>query len=142
MNVIPYRRERELRPFLSTFDSFAKNFFDDDFSTDYQRSMAVDIVERDDHFVVEANLPGFKKDNLNIYLDQNTLIIEAKKEETKEEKKNTYYCRERYQGSFRREITLTDYVDKSNIDATFENGVLTLEIPKVKPVPAKQIEIS
>ncbi len=142
MKVIPYRRERELRPFFSAFDSFAKNFFDDDFSADYQRTMAVDIVERDNHFVVEANLPGFKKEDLNISLDNNTLIIEAKKDETKEEKKNTYYCRERYQGSYRREITLSDSVDKTNINARYEDGVLSLEIPKIKPVPAKQIEIS
>ena len=142
MKVIPYRRERELRPFFSAFDSFAKNFFDDDFSADYQRTMAVDIVERDNHFVVEANLPGFKKEDLNISLDNNTLIIEAKKDETKEEKKNTYYCRERYQGSYRREITLSDSVDKTHINARYEDGVLSLEIPKIKPVPAKQIEIS
>lgn len=142
MKIIPYKREREISPFFSAFDSFMKNFMDDDFQVDYQRSMAVDIMEQDDKYIIEANLPGFNKSDINISIDNNALIIEAKKDEKKEEKKGSYYCRERFSGNYRRVINLSDQVNKSSIAAKYEAGVLQIEIPKVEPTPAKQIEIS
>ena len=126
---------------MSVFDRFVDDFFKPEDVQDNQRTMALDILEEDDKFVIEANLPGFKKQDVKISVNNNELVIEAQREEKKEEKKGSYCRCERYQGSYRRVLNLSDQVDKDKIGAKFENGVLTLDIPKLTPVPAKEIKI-
>jgi HSP20 family protein len=141
MKVVPYSNKRNFYPMMSLFDKFVDDFFKDDQVQDNQRTMAIDILEEENKFVIEANLPGFKKKDVKININNNELIIEAKKEEKKEEKKGSYCRCERYQGSYRRVLSLNDEVDKNKIEAKFEDGVLILDIPKKEPVPSKEIKI-
>jgi len=126
---------------MSVFDNFFNNYPEEDKDRENVRRMAIDLVENDKDYEVVANLPGIKKDNIKISINDNELVIDAKQEEKKEEKKDSYYRCERYSGNYRRSLTLTDHCDSDKIKAKFEDGVLNLTIPKKKPVPAKEIKI-
>ena len=139
--MVPYNNKRNFYPMMSLFDKFVDDFFKGDDSQDYQRTMAIDILEEDKKYVIEANLPGFKKKEVKISVNNNELIIEANRDEKKEEKKGAYCRCERYQGSYRRVLSLSDQVDTEKIEAKFEDGVLILDIPKKDPVPSKEIKI-
>ena len=142
MKLVPFNNRKNYYPMMSVFDRFVDDFFKQEDVQDNQRAMAIDIMEEDDKFVIEANLPGFKKNDVKISVNNNELVIEAKKEEKKEEKKGSYCRCERFKGSYRRVLNLSDHIDKDNIDAKFEDGVLALDIPKMEPVAAKEIEIN
>ncbi len=141
-NVPINRKRRELFPFLSSFDKFFENFFDDEEEMDANlRMMAVDLVENKDNYQIMADLPGFNKKDIDISINDNNLVIEANREEEKEEKKKSYYRCERYSGSYKRTINLTEKCDDKNVEAKYENGVLEITIPKKEPEPAKMIDI-
>ena len=112
------------------------------------RYPAVDVVEKEDRFGLSVELPGYGKDDVEIKVDNNLLTISAaelkeakeeKKEETKE--KVRYIMNERSGRSFTRTFVLPKEVDKENIEASFENGLLELEIPKVPKAEPKKIDI-
>jgi len=132
---------RDFFPTLSLFDDFLKSFYEDETEQENLRLMPIDLIEHDDHYEVKANLPGFNKKDIKISLKDDELIIEATHSEKKEEKKGSYYRCERYSGNYRRSIALTEKCDADSIDAKYENGVLTISIPKKEPKPAKQIAI-
>ncbi|MFO7895434.1 MAG: Hsp20/alpha crystallin family protein [Candidatus Cloacimonadales bacterium] len=103
--------------------------------------MAVDLIEQEDKYLVKADLPGFEKQDINISIDKNNLVIEANHNEKKEEKDESYYRCERYSGNYRRTIALTEKCEADKIKANFVNGVLDIEIPKSEPEPVKKIDI-
>lgn len=144
MKLVPYRRMNDIRPMsnmLSLFDNFFNTTFEEDISEDNFRAMAMDITEHDKEYMIMANLPGFKKDNVKISLHDNQLVVEAAREEKKEEHEGTVYRCERYSGSYRRNLILPENADLNKIVAKMEDGVLSLSIPKKEPTPKKEISI-
>lgn len=144
MRIIPYRRQNDLRPLgtmLSLFDDFFRSNVEEEESQDNFRAMAMDIVEKDKEYVILANLPGYKKDNVKISVNENQLHIEATCEEKKEEQDATMYRCERYSGNYRRNLVLPENADVEKISAKMEDGVLTLLVPKKEPTPKKEITI-
>ena len=124
---------------------FSDNFFDDwmdDFSrtanVDKQlygknaaRVMKTDVRETEDGYEVEIDLPGFKKDQISLQLENGYLTISAAKGLDKEEKKDGRVIRqERYSGAMQRTFYVGDGVDHEDVKAKFEDGVLKLDIPK------------
>lgn len=93
---------------------------------------AVNIVENKDNYEVSLAAPGMKKDDFNIDIDANTLTISAEKEEKKEEKEDRYTRKEFNYTSFSRSFSLPDWVNKDKIDASYENGLLKLVLPKTE----------
>jgi len=145
MKLVPYRRMNEVRPMsnmLSLFDDFFNRVFEEESSEENFRAMAMDITEHDKDSTIEANLSGFKKDNVKISVRDNQLLIEAVCEDHKEESKGTVYRCERYSGSYRRNLMLPENADISSINAKMEDGVLILSIPKKEPTPKKEIIIN
>ncbi|MBN1326402.1 MAG: Hsp20/alpha crystallin family protein [Candidatus Cloacimonetes bacterium] len=142
MKMVPYRKDKEFWPMASIFDNFINRFWAENEVDENQRMMAIDIIEHDDRFEISANLPGFKKNDISMNINENQLIIEAHKEEKSEEKSGSYCRCERYHGDYRRVLSLSDLIDKDKIDAKFEDGVLNIKIPKLEPKPAKEIKIS
>ncbi len=134
------QKRKDLFPALSMFDEFLSNFFEDETENSLM-AMPVDLIEYDDHYEVKANLPGFNKKEIKVSLKDNDLVIEATHKETKEEKKGTYYKKERYEGNFVRTITFTEKCNADEIEAKYKDGVLTISIPKKEPKPAKEIAI-
>lgn len=108
------------------------------------RSLATDIKEFDSYYEVKADLPGINKEDIKVTYANDTLTLRAKHTANNEEKDDDghYLRRERTSSTYERSFVMKD-IDEENIKATFENGVLTLELPKkiVKEIHGKDIPI-
>ncbi|MBW6515088.1 MAG: Hsp20/alpha crystallin family protein [Candidatus Cloacimonetes bacterium] len=125
----------------SLFDDFLSNAFTEE-QTEANKMMPMDVSERVKEFVIRANMPGIKKENIKISVSNNNeLTIEGKQESEKSEKNETVFRYERYKGNYRRSISLPEVCDIEKVEAKLEDGVLTLLIPKKEPSPVKEIKI-
>lgn len=104
-------------------------------------SPAVDIKETDQAFVIHADLPGVKADDIEVIMEEGVLTIKGERESTKEEEKESYKRVERFKGSFMRRFTLPDIADSSNVSAKTKEGVLELVIPKVEKAKPQKISV-
>jgi HSP20 family protein len=141
MKIIPFRKTREFYPILSMFDDFMNQMMPDDMDKPDVRGMAMDVMENDREFIIKANLPGIKKENVKVSVHENRLTIEAHQEEKKEENSGTIHRSERYSGTYLRSLYLPESVDSNNIKAKMEDGILSLTIPKKEIEPQKQITV-
>ena len=103
---------------------------------------AVDIKETKKQFVIEADLPGVDKKNVNISMENNTLTIQGSREEEKKEEDQHYYRTERVRGSFYRRFTLPDTADSEKIAAKMVKGILEITIPKKEIAQPRSIKIN
>ncbi|RYM33551.1 Hsp20/alpha crystallin family protein [Brumimicrobium glaciale] len=105
--------------------------------------VAVNIIERDEDYVVEMAVPGFNKENIHIELDGNKLSIRGEAKESKEVEEENYTHREFSYGEFTRSFTLPKDVDGQNIGADYNEGVLRVTVPKpeMKKKVVKKIEV-
>ena len=161
-NLLPWDRPRSLsirrekNPVTSLqsdvnrlFDDFFNNGFEEHsllpsaWSGDKLVTPAVDIVENDKNFKVEAELPGMDQDDVEVTINDSYLTVKGEKKESKEDKTDNYVCRERYYGSYQRTIALPDSANADKAKATFNKGVLQIEIPKKEEAikPSKKLEI-
>ena len=91
---------------------------------------AVNITEQKNDYVVSLAAPGLKKEDFKIDVDGNMLTISSEKEESKEEKEKKFTRKEYNYSSFSRSFSLPDEVNKEKIEATYENGVLKISLPR------------
>jgi len=103
---------------------------------------AIEMFEKDDKFMVKAELPGMKEEDIDVSVVGDTLTIKGERKAESEVKEEDYYCCERSYGSFTRSITLPSSVDAKNIEASYENGVLEISLPKAAEVKPKKITVS
>ncbi len=101
----------------------------------------VDISEDEHNITLQAEIPGVKQEDLAITLENNVLTITGERKFKDEEKKDNYHRIERRYGKFTRSFTLPASVDAQNVNATFENGVLNIALPKREEFKPKQITI-
>lgn len=102
---------------------------------------AVDIKEEEKAYVIHADVPGVKPDEIDVSMEGGLLTIKGERKEDKEEEKEGYKRVERVRGSFYRRFSLPDNADAEKIDASSENGVLKIVIPKKTAEQAKKIKI-
>ena len=102
---------------------------------------AVDLYEKDDHFVIKAELPGVDKKNISIDLKDRVLTLAGERSYENEVKEESYYRRERSYGKFQRAFTLPADVDSDKINAEFKDGLLQIEVPKPEQQKPKQVTI-
>ena len=103
--------------------------------------MKTDIRENEGGYEVDIDLPGFKKDEININLQNGYLIVGASKTQSNEDKdkRGKVLRQERYSGAMQRSFYVGDAITEEDIKARFEDGVLKLEVPKVEPkLPEKK----
>ncbi|KJD35122.1 heat-shock protein [Tamlana sedimentorum] len=136
-------------PSLSSwFNDFGFNEFPSLFSTNFNTGITlpkVNIKDEADAFIVEMAVPGLKKQDFNINLDNNTLAISTELKDENETEKDNYTRREFGYSSFKRSFVLPDSVDNDNIKANYNDGILTVTLPKreeAKQKPARNIKIS
>lgn len=101
----------------------------------------VDLAETTDQVVVKTEVPGVDPKEINISIQDNTLLIKGEKKEEKEEKGKNYYRMERRYGNFSRSIALPASVDTNKISAECKNGVLEITLQKKEEVKPKQISV-
>ena len=107
------------------------------------REMKTDVHEHEDHYEVDIDLPGFRKDEITLSLENGYLTVNAAKGMDKDEKdkKGKLIRQERYAGSLQRSFYVGDSLTETDVTARFENGVLSLGIPKqeARKVPEKKV---
>ena len=137
--MIPFdRRDDNL---FDIFDNFQKKFFDS--STASLPAFRTDIRDMGDRFLLEAELPGFNKEDISLELKEGILTIKAEHKESSEttSDKGEYLRRERRYGSFARSFDVNG-IDETNISAAYNNGILELTLPKQVPVEPETRQIS
>ena len=102
---------------------------------------AVDIYETPDSIVIEVEAPGMSKDEVKITVEDGILRISGEKKVEREEKDKNYVLIERGVGKFERAFRLPDYVETEKIKAKYDNGVLTISIPKKEEKKSKVIDV-
>ncbi len=106
-----------------------------------QETLPVDMYQTENDVVIKASLPGYKPDEVEISVSGDTLTIRGEHQEEKETSEKDYFFKERSYGSFSRTVTFPVPVKSEMTEATFENGELTLKLPKVEEAKPKQIKI-
>jgi HSP20 family protein len=141
--LVPYGRKRNLtwyNPF-EELDEMQRNFFGESAITDFK----TDIRDNGDSYLMEADLPGFKKEDISVDIEGETLTIHAERNESKDEKdkKGNFVKRERRYGSFSRCFDMTG-IRTEDVTAAYEDGVLKLTLPKQQETlpSSRKLEIS
>lgn len=135
--LVPYiRKNRDLsawNPF-SDFDALERRFFSDNTLGEFK----TDIRDDGKEYVLEADLPGFAKEDIHVDLDESNLVITAERHSAYEQKdrQGNYIRCERSYGSFSRSFD-TAGIDTANIKAAYDNGILTLRLPKLTQEQSK-----
>ncbi|MCR4291232.1 MAG: Hsp20/alpha crystallin family protein [Candidatus Scalindua sp.] len=101
----------------------------------------VDIVENDNEFVIKAEIPEVKKEDVKVSVDNGVLTLKGERQQEKEEKGKKFHRVERCFGSFTRSFSLPENVDESKVKATFKDGMLNLQVPKTEETKPKTIEV-
>lgn len=153
MALIPYRKNdwlsdpfRELemlqREMNRLFDfSLTRSPMEESTLLGGQWAPAIDVYDSKDNIMVKADLPGLTKDEIEVSVHNNNLIIKGEKKKDQEVKEENYYRTERFYGSFYRTIPLSSDVDADKVVAKYEDGVLSLTLPKKEEAKPKQITI-
>ncbi|MCB0476690.1 MAG: Hsp20/alpha crystallin family protein [Crocinitomicaceae bacterium] len=135
------------------FPSMFHNFFENEWrnntglSTSFANQPSVNIKETEEHFLIEMATPGIRKEDINIQVENGILEVSAmtKGEQVNSENEEKYTRREFYSTSFRQTFTLSEAIDDTHIGAKYEDGVLSIVLPKsdiAKPKPVQQIKIA
>ncbi|HHY85316.1 MAG TPA: Hsp20/alpha crystallin family protein [Verrucomicrobia bacterium] len=103
---------------------------------------AVDVLEDKDKLVVKAELPGFKREDLNVTLQGDHLVLSGERKFEEEKQEAEFYRSERFYGRFHRAIPLPFSVEQENIQARYKDGVLTVTLPKSEKSRGRQIEVA
>ncbi len=130
---------------FDSFSNFVDSFFNTDFFPQAQNvgQMKVDIKDQDNKYILEAELPGVNKDEITVELKDDMLTISVQRDERFEETKENYIRKERRYGSQSRSFYVEN-VNAEDIKANFENGILSISLPKkeVKANNSKKIDIN
>ncbi|HEX5761274.1 MAG TPA: Hsp20/alpha crystallin family protein [Thermoanaerobaculia bacterium] len=128
-------------PFYRLFETLFNQDQGEDIGT---RSWAppVDVFETEEAYVVKAELPGMSREDLDITLENNVLRVSGERKFDRDEKKENYHRIERSYGAFSRAFALPSQVDGERVEATFQDGVLTVTVPKAAQARPRKISIS
>jgi HSP20 family protein len=139
--------KRNNLPILRDQDRFFNEVFSDFFGDNESwmkstKAISCDIQEVDDHFVFSMDIPGVKKEDIRVEVKNGHLVVTAKRDNVSEHKEGGHYLRrERSYGEFTRAFKLSDDIDTEIVEASYENGVLHLAVPKKAEKQAKLVEI-
>ena len=126
---------------LDTLNRELSRFFGEEHERHHM--FPVDIFEKDNSIVIEAELPGFKRDEIEVTTEQNTLVIKAEhnEEKTEEPEKGKKHISERHYQTLTRSFDFPGSVDSAKVEAHYANGILTLKLPKREEIQARKIDV-
>lgn len=140
-----YSPNRTIRDLQREVDSLFDRFFDRDSGSDQGGSAVwsprTDLLETDDAFRLRLDVPGMTKDDITINVQNNTLTVSGERSSERTDEGEEYVRVERAFGNFHRTFTLPDAVEADRIEAAYENGELTIHVPKTETSTRRQIEI-
>lgn len=141
-NLIRWEPAREMMTLREAMD----RLFDDAFTRplslrDGWSAPAIDMYQTDDEIVVKAALPGFKPDEVQINITGEVLTLKGEVKQQEEKKERAWHMREQRWGTFERSVVLPTDVVSDKAKAEFENGILTITLPKAEEVKPKVINI-
>ncbi len=144
LTVRPQGRLRPLRAAWDLQDEFSRFF--EDFgnglgSVEEHFTPPIDIQETDDAYIVEADVPGMKKEDVHIEVNDDVLTIKGERKSEHEEKREDYHRIERQYGSFRRTVTIPGGFQYDAVKAKFKDGVLRVTLPKREDAKPRRIEV-
>ena len=108
------------------------NFLDDSLLEDYRKTsiMNTDIIEKENGYELQIDLPGVKKEDIKIEMNKNLINISVSIYKSYDEENKKYIRKERFTGEIKRSFNIGEDIDEDNINASFENGILYLNLPK------------
>lgn len=108
------------------------NFLDDSLLEDYRKTsiMNTDIIEKENGYELQIDLPGVKKEDIKIEMNKNLINISVSISKSSNEENKKYIRKERFTGEIKRSFNIGEDIDEDNINASFENGILYLNLPK------------
>ena len=133
--LIPFTRHVNVYDPFRALDEMQRSFFNDNSTLGFR----TDVIDTGDAYKLEAELPGFKKEDISIDVENDCLTISAERKVEDEDKRPNYVKRERVYGSFSRSFDVSG-IDVEKIEAAYNDGILTLTMPKkveVKPASRK-----
>jgi HSP20 family protein len=124
------------REFDNTFRRLGTNFADEPYFklafNNFFYAPSLDVVSKDDRYVIKTDLPGVKRSDIRITADNNVLNIKAEVNTFNDENSSKYIRKERYMSKFQRAVSLAEDADFTKMEHLYENGVLTISVPKKK----------
>ncbi len=129
---------RQMEKAFSDLRMGMENYWYPRLGVDAPRFPMVDIIESEGRYLLDADLPGMSKEDVDIEVGMDHLVIKAEKSRETEEKKEGYVRKERGQTSFYRKVPIPPDADKDQISARLENGVLRVTIPKAEPAQKEE----
>ena len=129
-------------PFSNEVNRIFNTLFDAGDGGDRRWVPATDLLEKDDHFVLRADLPGLSEEDVSIEIQDNTLTISGERKSEHEERQRGWYRLERSFGRFSRSLSLPEGVDADAVQAEFDKGVLEIRIPKPEERKPRRFSIS
>jgi len=135
--LTPYRPMNSLRDAMDRLfeTSFVPGFREENWA------LPLDVQAKEDEFVLTASVPGFKAEEIEISVQEDSVSLKAERKSERTEKKNGYLLREIRSGSFARQITLPAPVEAGKVEAGLENGLLTVRLPKAESAKVKTIMV-
>ena len=132
---VPVHRNRSFwaDPFMDLFDHRA--------SDNRASGLRVDLAEKEDHYIISAEVPGVKSEDLNLKVENDTLTISAEKRDEYEGNEGGVLRRERSYGRTSRSFQLGSQVDAEKIDAEYKDGVLTVTLPKLEEAKPRELKV-
>lgn len=143
--VVRWNPQRNLSNIQNEFDRLMDSFFTPPVlgnATNANWGLALDVAEDTTQYTITAALPGVKGEELEITLDKDVLTIKGHMQQEEEREGVRYHLRERRYGSFSRSIRLPENVNAEAIEASHENGIVTIAIPKAEAVKPKRISVN
>jgi len=145
MNIVPWKPFDELTTLRREMDSIWDRFFPEtpfhERYVTHEWLPTIDLKDTKDKLVLKAELPGLDVKDVEVTLNEDILTIRGEKKEEKETKDEHLFFVESYSGTFERKIKLPTLVKTDKIDATFEKGILTINLPKAEEAKKKEIKI-
>ena len=126
-------------------DSIVRNAFNDDWNFPArdlrQWTPEVDVEEKDNHYIITADIPGLTKKDVKVNITNDILTISGERKTVNDSEKDHYHYRERQYGSFSRSFNLPETVKEDDVSASFKNGILEITLPKHEEVLPEEREI-
>ena len=142
MKIVRWNPRYARRSMVNEFDRFFENSPEwPRWETTNKLALPLDVIENEDGYTVKASVPGIKAEDVEITFEEDVLTIKGEVANENEEEGENYHIRERRYGSFSRSIRFPVDVNADEVHASYENGVLSLNVPKAEEVKPKRIEV-